>query len=415
MRVARLLAINALIRVAASASGQLFAFLVAERMVSRTGAGSLVVGLLAAAFFVTELLGAPLAGHVADRVGHRRVLGWGPLFGIVSALVAATASLAISSLALLVTVLLVARLNEGASAACAVPNTLVLLSRPTEGDARRRTRVMASFEITSLVGMVAGFAISGLVWDAFGTAAFLILAPLYGAAWALTREDAPQAADATNTGAVSVTLRRLAAQPGTIGFGVAWLAVNAVVGVWLQQAPYLFKLPGRSPDQMLVGGFSGTQIGVIFAVWGITFMAGLVLWSVAGADWPRRRAMLAALGGMLGVVASLAIFNHGGHRAILFVAAGFILVESGFTPAAFSWLADLTEPIDASRGVAMGVYSIVLGAGQLAGSIIGAPFAARWQMDGVLALTALLAAAALAGVLAIPRTRRGAASGTASH
>lgn len=74
-----------------------------------------------------------------------------------------------------------------------------------------------------------------------------------------------------------------------------------------------------------------------------------------------------------------------------------MLVEAGYTPAVFGHLAQLTVPVDASRGAVLGLYSVLLGAGQVAGNLLG-PFAARWQMDGVLALTAILAVVSLRGV-----------------
>ena len=54
----------------------------------------------------------------------------------------------------------------------------------------------------------------------------------------------------------------------------------------------------------------------------------------------------------------------------------------------------------------MGVYSLLLGAGQLAGAGMGAPLAARWQMDGVLAGTAVFAAIALGGIALMRPARR---------
>ena len=93
MTARRLLTINALIRIGAAGSGQLFAFLLAERMARDTARGALLVGMIGAAFFLTELVGAPFAGRTADRVGQGRVLRWGPVFGVVSALVAALAAL----------------------------------------------------------------------------------------------------------------------------------------------------------------------------------------------------------------------------------------------------------------------------------------------------------------------------------
>ncbi|MCH7856252.1 MAG: hypothetical protein IIB37_05830, partial [Gemmatimonadetes bacterium] len=105
MSVSRLLAINALVRIGAAGSGQLFAFLLAARLSGQIAAGALLVGVIGAAFFVTELVGAPFAGALADRVGQLRILRWGPVFGVVSALVAATAALGAGSLPLLVVIL----------------------------------------------------------------------------------------------------------------------------------------------------------------------------------------------------------------------------------------------------------------------------------------------------------------------
>ena len=397
MTVTRLLAINALVRIGAAGSGQLFAFLLAARLSSQIGVGALLVGVIGAAFFVTELVGAPFAGSLADRVGQRRILRWGPVFGVVSALVAATAALGAGSVPLLVVILFLARLNEGASAAFAVPTTLALLSRATDGDARRRTRVMGAFEVTSLVGMIAGYVLVGTAWDRLGTRAFLLLPPLYGVAWLLVGhggdQRAPGAPAAAERPSVFAVLRRLASTPGNVAFGISWLAINAIVGLWIQQAPFLLSLPERSATQALVGGFSGQQIGLVFAVWGGAFLVGIALWSLLAPGMERRRAMSVAL------VASLAWFNHGGPQFVIWIAVVLVLVEAGFTPAALAHLAELTVPVDASRGAALGLYSVLLGAGQLVGNLLGGLFVARWQMDGVLGLTAMLAVVSLVGAM----------------
>ncbi len=400
MPVARLLVVNGLIRVAAAGSGQLFAYFLAERMASRVGAGAALVGLLGAAFFATELVGAPLAGRLADRVGQVRVLRWGPLFGVASATLAAGAALGLEALSALGVALLLARLAEGSSAAAAVPTTLALLSRGTEGDRARRTRIMGLFEVTSLVGMIAGYVVLGIAWDALGGRAFLLLPPIYGAAWVLLRGLSEPRAGRERSGPppVGATLKSLARVPGSVGFGVAWLAVNAVVGLWIQQAPFLLSLPARSPDQRLVGGFTGSDVGLVLGVWGLAFLLGIALWVWLAPAWPRRRAMATAMVGMLGVTGSLYLVNHGVPWPVLGLAAAFVLAEAGFSPAAFAHLADLSAPLDASRGMVLGLYALALSAGQLVGNILGAPFAARWQMDGVLALTAALALVALLGV-----------------
>ena len=364
-----------------------------------------MVGLAGAVFFVTELLGAPWAGRLADRFGQLRVLRYGPLFGILSSVVAAGAVLGGGQTGLLVAILVIARFNEGASAACAVPTTLVLLSRATDGEPKRRLRVMGLFEVTSLVGMILGFVLAGVSWDSLGSRAFLLLAPLYLGAWFLIgARPAGEASPSKASTPVFETLRLLARVPGNVGFAISWLSVNAVVGIWIQQAPYLLKLPSRSPTQVLVGGYSGREIGFVFGGWGVVFLIGITLWSLLGARWEKRRALALALTGLLAVVATLALVNHGAPAVLVALAALFVLVESGYTPVAFAHLADATVTLDPSRGAALGLYSVLLAAGQLVGNVVGAPFAARWQMDGVLAVTAVFALVSLAGVARMPRS-----------
>jgi MFS family permease len=94
--------------------------------------------------------------------------------------------------------------------------------------------------------------------------------------------------------------------------------------------------------------------------------------------------------------------NHGAPPALLAVAGVAVLVESGFTPAAFAHLADLADARQGDATTAMGIYSLLLGVGQLAGVLLGTPLAARWQMDGVLVATWGLALVALIGVARMP-------------
>ncbi|MBI4951538.1 MAG: MFS transporter [Myxococcales bacterium] len=411
--VARLLGANALIRVAASASGQLFAYWLAERLGHDAGVGAILGGLVGASFFVTELLGAPFAGRVADTVGQRRVLRRGPVFGAASGLVALGGTLGSTCpVGLLAALLVAARTLEGASAACAVPTTLTLLSRATEGNAARRTRVMGLFEVTSLVAMIAGFALAGLSWRAAGTVAFLALPALYAAAWlavgSSAREPRPVAPSAQSGVAdphlptVLATLRALARDRGSLPFAVAWLSVNAVVGAWLQHAPYVLTLPERTPGQLLSGGLESHEAGAAFVVWGLLFLAGIAAWSGLAPRAPRRRVLALGLVAMLGVAGTLALVNHGAPRALLALGALLVVVESGFTPAALAHLADLTARHDAARGTALGLYSLLLGGGQLLGHGLGAPFVALLRMDGLLILTALLSLVALLAVAHMP-------------
>ncbi len=398
MTLLRLLLVNFIVRLCAAGSGQLFAFLVADRLSARLGLGSAVVGMIGASYFLTELSCAPFAGHFADKHGQIPVLRAGPIFGgVCGAIAALTAAWSLGPLAL-VGVLFFARAIEGLSAACAVPTTLVLLSRMTAGDVHHRVRSMGLFEITSMVGLISGYAGAGVGWDALGARAFLLLPVLYAVAWLLIGSGSEQPEPSRSSPEIWTVLRVLATDRNNVSFAVAWLAVNAVVGVWLQQAPYLLRAETRSTTQTLVGGYTGTTIGIIFGSWGVVFLGGIAAWSILGARIPKRTVLTLSLLAMFGVVFTLFAVNHGAPPALLALTIAFILIESGFTPVALAHLADITELHDTSRGAAVGLYSLVLGMGQLLGNVLGTPFAATWQMDGILAVTFGLAVIALAGV-----------------
>lgn len=407
VKLHRLLLANGLVRVGAAASGQLFAFALADRVGAGLGGGAVAVAAIGVCFYATELVVAPFAGHAADRRGPLRTLAAGPWFGALSGGVALS-SVALTGAALLA-LLALARTAEGLSAALAVPSTLMLIARATDGDVALRSRVMGLFEISSLVAMILGYALAGVLWDVAAARAFAVLPLVYLAARAVIGR-APRGAVASPTPptppierpALRRVLRAFARTPRHLAFGAAWLAVNAVVGAWMLETPYLLKLPVHDAEQALVGGFSGREIGLIFAGWAGTFLLGIGAWTVFGARLPRRHALRVSLAAMLGVAACLTVVNRGGGRLWVVAAALCVLVESGFTPAALAHLADLTADVEevgrGHRGAAMGIYSLILGAGQLLGGALGGPLAERWQMNGLLALTAILALFALVAV-----------------
>ena len=57
--------------------------------------------------------------------------------------------------------------------------------------------------------------------------------------------------------------------------------------------------------------------------------------------------------------------------AALVVAAVGLFVLAGATPAALGLLADISEQFPTDRGAIMGLYSVFLALGQIAGSLIG--------------------------------------------
>ena len=68
-----------------------------------------IVGLLAASFFLTELIGAPVFGSLSDTWGRKLFIILGPIFGAVA--------VQLNSMTTVLAIILVTRLLEGLSTA----------------------------------------------------------------------------------------------------------------------------------------------------------------------------------------------------------------------------------------------------------------------------------------------------------
>ena len=94
--------------------------------------------------------------------------------------------------------------------------------------------------------------------------------------------------------------------------------------------------------------------------------------------------------------------------ALVAVAFG-LFVLAGATPAALGLLADISERFPTDRGAIMGLYSVFLAVGQIAGSLIGG-VAADWRgFDGL-----LLATFGLLAIAIVPLVSSGARSTTSA-
>jgi predicted MFS family arabinose efflux permease len=127
-------------------------------------------------------------------------------------------------------------------------------------------------------------------------------------------------------------------------------------------------------------------------------VGGTAVWSFAGAKVPRRAMLAISTSGVIGMAITLASINHGGSRAWFVPCALSIAVQGGMTPASLGLIGDLTASRDGSRGTAMGFFSLLMGLGQMLGGLIGGPFVARWQLDGLLILDAILGCLALSAM-----------------
>ena len=349
----------------------------------------LAVGVMGALFYAAELIGSPIFGVLSDRIGHRRVMLIGPAFGGIAVIITAfTVSLPVIAFT---------RLLEGASTAASVPSILGFIAFATAADELLRGKAVARFEAATLAGLMAGFVVGGLLFQALGPIAFLANALVYLLSFLIYRYGVPEHAEpepAARSHDPEEGLRRY----GRILRGShvwllapTWIAINATLGLFTSQT--LFQLV-REPsaefaDQQLMGGFEPWQMSVALAIGGLLFFVGLFYWGGRFKDMRRTTIILYGIvGGAVTIGAGMAINHYGADALVLLlvlvaVGGAGLFVLAGATPAAIGLLADMTEAYPNDRGAIMGLYSVFLGLGQIIGSILGGVAAQKAGLDGI--------------------------------
>jgi MFS family permease len=368
---------------------------------------SIVVGLMAAAFFAAELVLAPPFGLLSDRFGHHRVMQLGPLFGIVAVVI----TFATTDVGLL----LGTRILEGASTAASVPSILGFIAMVTASDELLRGRASARFEGATIAGLGAGFVAAGPVYVAIDRWGFLLNAVIYGVSLLIYRYGVREPPEAE--------AQRRAPHPGIARYleiirsshiwllAPTWIAINAAIGLYTTQTIFqLVRTPDpRFADQALMGGFSPIEISLGLAVGLAVFFGGLAFWGERFRTMRRTTIIGYGVGGGFAMVSAALLVNHGQDLALplivvaLIVLAGGLFVLAGATPAALGLLADATEAFPADRGAIMGLYSVFLAVGQIAGSLFGAVAAETRGIDGILIATVILLVVALLPLRALRR------------
>jgi MFS family permease len=357
-----------------------------------------LVGLFAATFFLAELVLSPLFGILSDRIGHHRVMLYGPIFGAIAVI--------LTGLTTALPILGVTRLLEGASTAASVPSILGFIALATAGSEVLRGKAAARFEGATLAGLGVGFIVAPKLFEAIGPTAFFLNALVYGISFLIYKwgvKDPAGEAEALASPHVGVDrYLQLIRSAHVLLLAPTWIAVNASIGLWFSQSLFQFsKANPKFPEQFLMQGYDANQITAAAIAIAVVFGAGLLWWGNRFKIMRRTTIILYGIAGGAVLVAAGLVVNHSAHLPVIVpivavvVAAVGLFVLAGATPAALGLLADISERFPADRGAIMGLYSVFLAIGQIAGSLIGG-VAAEWRgIDGMLIATFGLLAIAL--------------------
>ncbi|GAB4407415.1 MAG: hypothetical protein Fur0044_00300 [Anaerolineae bacterium] len=398
-RLTAVLLANGLLRIANAAGGALVGFYLAYLATQGRATDAALVGALGVVANSAELVGAVPMGTLADRFSSRRLLLFGALLGAL-----ATQLFGLSGA---VTIFFLSRALEGLAAAATGPTLLAHLADVTRYDATARGRTMSFYELSFLAGLAGGGLVAGTLWDKVHTLAFSLLAAIYLVVAGLFYWGAylPQST-AILIDSPSLGLRRALTDPLLRRLAPAWLAVNAVVGLWLTHVSFQLSGP-KVAEQELVGRFTASEVGLILLGYALIFGVGVIAWGFVLAYIPRVRVMRIALTAMFFVCLWLYLLNTtidwpSPIRWTLLVLAGLsIMVESGFTPAALAYLAEVASR-GPGRGAAMGLYTLLLGLGSALGAGLGGVLAQGFAFNGLILGTIGLGVVGIVALALLP-------------
>jgi len=192
-------------------------------------------------------------------------------------------------------------------------------------------------------------------------------------------------------------------QPSLRRLAPVWLCVNCIIGLWLGPTLTFLLTQKVQGTQFLAGIFADQpeQVGWLLLGYSLLFGAGVSAWSVILPRMSILRVLRINLAAMFAVCAGLFLLNHSGGQSqavrwvIGIASAVCVMVESGFTPAALSLLAGVVGA-HPGRGAAMGIYSVLLSIGAIAGSLMAAALGNRFAVDGLIYGTLAMAVVAMA-------------------
>jgi MFS family permease len=343
---------------------------------------NLAVGIIAAAYPVTETIVGPIIGVLADRLGRKRWI-WIGLSISTIALFAFTLNTSILYLVLVHAV-------QGVAAAMIVVGALTMVTDVSTVSTRGRE--MGIYDFANLGGYMFGIFVAGLLgFRSLLTPFYLssILAAV-GAVFAFFKLKEERVERVERALSPIQTLRFLFGDKRAAAMFPIWLSVTTFIGMALTFGPRL----GPSP---------------MITSW---ILAGIVLvlaftqpfFGQLSDRYGRDRLMMLGMLSLMGLfITVIAMFRW--HFEIIYLSAFLATFGVGsfaFAPAALASLGDFAP--ERGRGTTMGVYSIVISLGTIIGPLLGGYLLDRYGLLSLFyaALIILMAALGVAILIAGP-------------
>ena len=342
---------------------------------------NLAVGVIAAAYPVTETICGPVVGFLVDRLGRRR---W-----VYAGLAVSTIALFAFPLNTDIGYLVAVHAIQGVAAAMIIVSTLTMLTDVSS--TRNRGREMGVYDFANLGGYMVGILAAGVLTRVGSkTTPFYFAAVLaaIGAIFAYFKVEETRRHDRRAALSPIQTLKLLLTHRRAAAMFPIWLAITTFVGVALTFGPRL----GPSPFliSLLFGG-----VVLILAV-------TQPLFGFLSDRYGRDKLMMLGLLSLIGLFYTAINMYRG--RLGVWTGAPFLVVfgvcSFAFPPAALASLGDLAP--ERSRGTTMGAYSVVISFGTIIGPLLGGYLLDRYGMASLFyaGLVILIGALGLAILIA---------------
>lgn len=322
---------------------------------------NLAVGIVAAAYPVTETIVGPIIGVLVDRLGRKQWI-WMGLSLATIALFAFTLSTSIPYLVFVHAV-------QGVAAAMIVVSTLTLVTDVSTVSTRGRE--MGIYDFANLGGYVLGIFTAGLLGFRFLLTPFHIgsILAAVGAVFAFFKVKEEKKRGARSALSPIQTLRMLVSDRRAAAMFPIWLAVSTFIGMALTFGPRLGPSPLVTSSVMagivLILAFTQPFFGHLSDKYG------------------RDRLMILGMLSLIGLFATV-IAEFRSHLELTYLTPFFAVFGVGsfaFAPAALASLGDFAP--ERGRGTTMGVYSVVISLGTIIGPLLGGYLLDRYGLTSL--------------------------------